>query len=111
MIFFFSGRPTALLKYQTILMALSFASEPELAKNTLLIGTGARCDQHLRQVDQRLVRLRGERVIERQLAHLVDRRLHQALVVEAERGAPQAGDALDVVLARVVPHAHALAAA
>ncbi len=34
--------PDALLKYQTILMALSFASEPELAKNTLLIGTGAR---------------------------------------------------------------------
>ena len=42
MIFFLSGRPTALLKYQIILMALSFASEPELAKNTLLIGTGAR---------------------------------------------------------------------
>ena len=42
MIFFFAVRPSALLKYQTILMALSFASEPELAKNTLLIGTGAR---------------------------------------------------------------------
>ncbi len=42
MIFFFSGRPMALLKYQTILIAVSFASEPELAKNTLLIGTGAR---------------------------------------------------------------------
>ena len=33
--------PDALLKYQIILIALSFASEPELAKNTLLIGTGA----------------------------------------------------------------------
>ena len=32
----------ALFMYQIILMALSFASEPELAKNTLLIGTGAR---------------------------------------------------------------------
>ena len=42
MIFFFFGRPRALLKYQTILMAVSFASEPELAKNALLIGTGAR---------------------------------------------------------------------
>ena len=42
MIFFFAGRPMALLKYQMILMALSFASDPELAKNTLLIGTGAR---------------------------------------------------------------------
>ena len=110
MIFFFFGRPSALLKYQTILMAESFASEPELAKNTLLIGTGARCDQHLRQVDHRLVRFGGERVVERQLAHLRRGRLHQALVVEAERGAPQAGDAFDVFLAGVVPHAHALAA-
>ncbi len=42
MIFFFLVRPSALLKYQIILIALSFASEPELAKNTLLIGTGAR---------------------------------------------------------------------
>ncbi len=38
MIFFFAGRPTALLKYQIIFTAVSFASEPELAKNTLLIG-------------------------------------------------------------------------
>ncbi len=42
MIFFLFGRPSALLRYHTILMAESFASEPELAKNTLLIGTGAR---------------------------------------------------------------------
>ena len=42
MIFFFSGRPTALLKYQIILIAESLASEPELAKKTRLIGTGAR---------------------------------------------------------------------
>ena len=42
MIFFFAGRPMALFMYQIILMALSFASDPELAKNTLLIGTGAR---------------------------------------------------------------------
>ena len=42
MIFFFSGRPSALFMYQIILMALSFASDPELAKKTLLIGTGAR---------------------------------------------------------------------
>ena len=42
MIFFFSGLPMALCMYQSILMTLSFASEPELAKNTLLIGTGAR---------------------------------------------------------------------
>ena len=42
MIFFLVGRPSALLRYQTILMAKSLASEPELAKNTLLMGTGAR---------------------------------------------------------------------
>ena len=42
MIFFLAVRPSALLKYQIILIAVSFASEPELAKNTLLIGTGAR---------------------------------------------------------------------
>ena len=42
MIFFFSGLPMALCMYQSILMTLSFASEPELAKNTLLIGAGAR---------------------------------------------------------------------
>ncbi len=42
MIFFLRGRPSALLKYHIILIAVSFASEPELAKNTLLIGTGAR---------------------------------------------------------------------
>ena len=110
MIFFFFGRPSALFRYQTILMAESFASEPELAKNTLLMGTGARCDQHLRQVDHRLVRLGGEGVVERQLAHLVRGGLHQAFVVEAERGAPQAGDGLDIFLAGLVPHAHALAA-
>ena len=67
-------------------------------------------DQHLREVDHRLVRFGGERVVERQLAHLVGGGLHQAFVVEAERGAPQAGDAFDVFLAGVVPHAHALAA-
>ena len=41
MIFFFSGRPTALLKNQTIFTTVSAASEPELAKNTFDIGTGA----------------------------------------------------------------------
>ena len=42
MIFFFSGRPRALLMYHIILTAVSFASEPELAKKTLDIGTGTR---------------------------------------------------------------------
>ena len=43
MIFFFCGRPSALFMYQTILMTVSLASEPELAKNTFDISTGAIC--------------------------------------------------------------------
>ena len=49
-------------------------------------------------------------MVERQLAHLVGRRLHQPFVVKTERGAPQAGDAFDVFLAGFVPNPHALAA-
>ena len=41
MIFFFFGRPSALLMYQTSLTWVSFASEPEAVKNTFDIGTGA----------------------------------------------------------------------
>ena len=41
MIFFLFGRPSALFMYQTSLIWLSFASEPELQKNTFEIGTGA----------------------------------------------------------------------
>ena len=41
MIFFFFGRPSALLRYQTSLTTVSLASEPELVKNALDIGTGA----------------------------------------------------------------------
>jgi hypothetical protein len=42
MTFFFCGLPMALCMYQRILMTLSFASDPLLAKKTLLIGAGAR---------------------------------------------------------------------
>ena len=41
MIFFFSGRPRALLQYQTNLTMWSFASEPEFANHTRAIGAGA----------------------------------------------------------------------
>ena len=41
MIFFFFGLPRALLRYQRSLTCVSFASDPELQKNTLEIGTGA----------------------------------------------------------------------
>jgi len=48
-------------------------------------------------------------MVERQLAHLRHRRLHQALIIEAEGGAPQPGNGLDVFLAGVIPDPHALA--
>ena len=66
-------------------------------------------DQHLGEVNRRVVRFGGEAVIERQLAHLVGGGLHQPLIVKAERGAPQAGDAFDIGLALLVPNPHALA--
>ncbi len=41
MIFFFRGRPSALFTYQTSFTAVSFASEPEFANNTLPMPAGA----------------------------------------------------------------------
>ena len=41
MIFFFCGRPSALLMYQTSFMAVSFASDPEFANSTLAMPGGA----------------------------------------------------------------------
>ena len=40
-IFFFLGRPSALFMYQTSLIWLSFASDPEAQKKIFEIGTGA----------------------------------------------------------------------
>ncbi len=108
--FFFFGRPIALLKYQTILMAVSLASEPELAEERLAHRHRCAGHQHFRQLDHRLVRLGRERVVERQRAHLLGRHLDQPLVGEAERCAPQPGQCIDVALAGIVPHVHALAA-
>jgi hypothetical protein len=41
MIFFFFGRPKALFMYQMSLTWVSLASEPELQKKILEVGTGA----------------------------------------------------------------------
>ncbi len=41
MIFFFFGRPSALFMYQTSLIWVSLASEPEAQKNTFEVATGA----------------------------------------------------------------------
>ena len=41
MIFFFCGRPNALLMYQASLIAVSFASDPEFANSTRAMPAGA----------------------------------------------------------------------
>ena len=48
MIFFLRGRPSALLTYHASLIAVSFASEPEFANNTLPIPAGATSGQDVR---------------------------------------------------------------
>src|SRR3546814_5849519 len=52
----------------------------------------------------------AELMVVGKLAHLARRRLDQTLLAEAERGAPQAGEAFDVFLAGVVVDVDALAA-
>jgi hypothetical protein len=56
-----------------------------------------------------MVRFVVEGVVEGQAAELLDRRLDQLLFGETERGRPQAGQCLDVLLARVVVDVNALA--
>ncbi|MNE09998.1 hypothetical protein D3C80_1026930 [compost metagenome] len=67
-------------------------------------------DQLLGQLDARPVRLVAEQVVERQGFELLLRGADQALVAEAQRGAPQPGHAFDVVLALLVEDVHAFAA-
>src|SRR5215831_6876903 len=95
MIFFFCGRPSALLRYQMSLTCVSLASEPELQKNTFEIGTGAIslsfsassiAGSWLRPMNK------GE------LAHLVGGDFDELLIAVAERGAPESGHAFDIGL-------------
>ena len=67
--------------------------------------------QPLGQLDDHVGRLVAEAVIVGQLAHLPRRRLHQPLFAEAERGAPEAGQRLDIFLAVLVVDIDALAVA
>ena len=55
--------------------------------------------QALGELDRRPVRLAAEQVVGRQARELLLRRLHQPRLAEAERGAPQAGHALEVAAA------------
>ena len=66
--------------------------------------------QDLRQLHARHVRLVGELVIEGQGPQGLGSRLDQAVVVEAQGSAPQAGQPFDILLAVVVPDVDALAA-
>ena len=59
-------------------------------------------DELFGQVDAHVVARVGERVVVGQFAHLGHRGLDQALLVEAERGAPQPGQGLDIGLAVLV---------
>jgi hypothetical protein len=59
-------------------------------------------DQLLGQLDARPVRLVAEHMVEGQAAQLLLGRGDQALVAEAQRGAPQAGHGLQVLLALFV---------
>src|SRR6185437_14425113 len=61
------------------------------------------------ELDHRLIRAAVEDVIGRQLLHLTDSRLYQPLLVEAERGAPEARHPLQISLAAVVIDIDALA--
>ena len=70
-------------------------------------GDGHELDEALGQVDGGIVGLRGELVIEGQLPHLAARRLHEPLLAEAEGGAPEPGEGLDVLAPRLVLHVDA----
>ena len=110
MIFFFFGLPRALLRYQTSLTWVSFASDPELQKNTFEIGTGAISLSFSANLDRRIVALAGEEMREGKLAHLRGGGFDQFLVAVAERRAPKPGHAFDIGLAVGVVDVNALPA-
>ena len=67
-------------------------------------------DEPLGQLDGGGVRFVAERMIERQLAHLLGGRLGEARLAKTDRDAPQARQTLDVLLALVVVDIDPLAA-
>ena len=109
MIFFLRCLPSALLKYHTILTAVSFASEPELLKNTFDICTGIKAISRSASSTAMSCDLLVEDVVVGQALHLASRRLDQPLLAETERRAPQARQAFDVFLAVLVIDMDALA--
>src|SRR5690606_18630999 len=64
----------------------------------------------LGKLDGRCVGLVAERVVEGQFLHLARGSVHQPLLVEADRHAPEAGHAFDVFAALVIVYVYAFAA-
>ena len=89
---------------------MSLLSEPELANSTRALGIGDQRASACHQIGHRPRHLAGERVVVRQRLHLPRGGIGQPRFAEAERRAPQAGHALDVALAVLVDHVHAIAA-
>ncbi len=111
MIFFLRGRPRPLFMYQTSLTCVSFASEPELQKNTFEVGTGADFLEFLGELDRRIVTLGAEQMRERQFTHLLRGRPRPAPRCRSRAPCTRARPAFFYVgLAVVVVDEHALAA-
>jgi hypothetical protein len=81
---------------------MSLASEPEVPKRILEAGQGEISLSFLGKLDHPVMRLAAEGVGEGHLAQRLRTGFRDFLVAVAERGAPQAGHALDIALARVV---------
>ena len=97
--------------YQTSLTWVSFASEPDSAKNTFDIGTGAISFSFSASSIAGSWLRPEKRCVEGQLLHLLACAASTSSRLRiAERRAPQAGHALDVVLAVAVEDPDALAA-
>ena len=110
MIFFFCGRPSALLMYHASLIAVSFASDPELANSRPRHPWWCDPDEALRKLGADGRNLAGKAVIERQLAHLPIRHIREPPLREAKGRAPEAGHAFEVAPALVVVDVNAFAA-
>ena len=110
MIFFFCGRPSALLMYHASLIAVSFASDPELANSALDIPGGAIPIRRSASSVLMAGTLPAKLLIERQLAHLPIRRIREPPLREAKGRAPEAGHAFEVAPALVVVDVNAFAA-
>ena len=96
--------------YQASLMAVSFASEPELANSTRLMPAGAIRIRRSASSALMAGHLAREAVIERQLAHLPVSGVREPPLGKAERRAPQPRHTFEVPPALVVVNVDTLTA-